>query len=66
MVKIIDEGPHESVVKRIVCRNCGATLEYTPNDVRSLGRWRDISQTPSGKDGFTCPKCSKEVVTKSW
>ena len=25
--------PHKSVVKECICRKCGCTLEYTPNDV---------------------------------
>lgn len=32
-IKIISKEPDKSVVKRCVCKNCGATLEYTPNDV---------------------------------
>lgn len=35
MVTVVDTKPHKSVVKEVVCRNCGATLEYTPNDVQS-------------------------------
>lgn len=29
-IKIISKEPDKSVVKRCVCKNCGATLEYTP------------------------------------
>jgi hypothetical protein len=33
-IRIIDPGPHKSVVKEVICQNCGATLEYTPADVQ--------------------------------
>ena len=32
-MKVISTVPHHSVVKQCVCRKCGSTLEYTPNDV---------------------------------
>ena len=33
MIRIIKTEPHKSIVKEVICRNCGTTLEYTPNDV---------------------------------
>ena len=33
VVRIIDPNPHPSVVKQVLCRNCGVKLEYTPADV---------------------------------
>lgn len=35
MVRVVDPGPHHTVVKEVVCRNCGAKLEYVPRDIRS-------------------------------
>lgn len=60
MIRIISKEPHKSVVKEVICRNCGATLEYAPVDVKER----------SGRDydggGFTiryieCPCCNKEI-----
>lgn len=32
-VVVVDKGPDPSVVKRVICQNCGAKLEYTPRDI---------------------------------
>lgn len=64
MVKVV--GKDESAIKRITCRNCATILEYTPSDVRPLWRGTDIGGGADGGDGFSCPSCSKNVVTKSW
>jgi len=37
-IKIINQEPSREVVKQIVCKNCGVTLEYTPNDIREEKR----------------------------
>lgn len=34
MIRIIDEKPDASVVKNVICRNCGVKLEYVPADVK--------------------------------
>ncbi len=34
VIKIINAEPAKEVVKQTICKNCGVTLEYTPNDVR--------------------------------
>jgi 5-methylcytosine-specific restriction endonuclease McrA len=56
MVKVINTAPHASVVKQVICRNCGSTLEYTPNDViehkvRDYGGGTDIEKY------IDCPNC---------
>lgn len=65
MVKVIDEGPDPSVVKQIVCRNCGAKLEYVPAEVLSYNG-TDYSGGPDGCEYIICPKCKKQVVIRSW
>lgn len=60
-VVIVDEAPDPSVVKRVICRNCGIKLEYTPNDVTKEYR------TDYGGGGDTyyyinCPKCKKDIT----
>jgi DNA-directed RNA polymerase subunit RPC12/RpoP len=63
MVTVISTTPHASVVKEVICHNCGATLQYTPNDVKE-----DYSTDYTGdKDYYKfikCPPCRKKVVVK--
>ena len=60
MVKVINTVPDASVVKRVVCRNCGATLEYTPNDVQ-IRKSTDYTGHVDIDNVIQCPSCSKEV-----
>ena len=64
-VKIVDEIPHESVVKKVVCRNCGITLEYVPNDVKSRSH-TDYSGTADTYYFIDCLKCQKPVEVKKY
>lgn len=52
--------------KRVVCKHCGITIEYVPNEVRNLYSGTDIGGGPDGAAGFNCPKCYGVIVTKSW
>lgn len=64
MVKIISKKPDKSVIKRVVCKDCGATLEYVPNDVKtSTGTYMGEA---SGSDYIKCPNCNKQVILRSW
>lgn len=66
-MRVIKKGkPDKSVVKRIVCKGCGATIEYVPNDVRTLWSGTDYGGGPDGAEGFNCPECGKQVITKRW
>ncbi len=65
MVKIIKKEPDKSVVKQIICRNCGATLEYVPNDVHE-SNGRDISGGPDNQTWIDCPNCNKKVIISNW
>jgi DNA-directed RNA polymerase subunit RPC12/RpoP len=63
MIRIIDTKPHKSVVKEVVCKNCGSTLEYTPSDVQRSY----TTDYTGGKDYYNfvkCPSCSHEIVVK--
>lgn len=60
MVKVISSVPHKSVVKEVVCGNCGSTLEYVPADVKS----RVVHDYGGGSDTYhhiTCPSCHSDV-----
>ena len=65
MVKVISTVPHPSVVKEVVCRNCGATLEYTPKDVLDRVE-RDWTGDSDVKYFIVCPPCGHEVIAKKW
>ena len=66
MIKVIDTKPHRSVVKQCICRNCGVTLEYVPNDVKeeTHGDYGGGSDTVYF---LVCPNppCMKRVYVKS-
>lgn len=64
-VKVIETKPDASVVKRKVCRECGATLEYVPRDVKTRS-WTDYGGGASGEEYITCPNCHKTVTLRSW
>jgi len=64
-IRIVDDKPDESVVKRIVCRECGVKLEYLPIDVRRY-EGKDYSGGPDGAEWIDCPQCNNEVVLKRW
>ena len=62
MVKVIDVGPDPSVVKKVVCRNCGATLEYVKKDIKSF-----VYYTMGESDmayQITCPQCKFAIDVK--
>lgn len=65
MVRIVKTEPDPSVVKQVVCKNCGATLEYTPQDVRER-HGKDIGGGPDGDKSIICPNCNDKVVLESW
>lgn len=60
MVKVISTSPHPSVVKQVVCRNCGATLEYTRNDVQRR-RITDYTGHVDIDNFVQCPNCHEKV-----
>lgn len=65
-IKVIKEAPDKSVAKEVVCRSCGVTLEYVPNDVVLLWSGTDYGGGPDGAKGFRCPRCSEHVITERW
>ena len=65
MVRVVDVGPDKSVVKEVVCRHCGARLEYVPMDIKS----RTYSDYGGGCDTdyfIKCPPCGNEVQVKRY
>lgn len=64
-ITVVKKEPHPSVVKEIICKNCGCTLQYTPND-----ELRDYhSDYTGGRDYYSyidCPECANRVITKGY
>ena len=64
-VKVVKSEPDPEVVKRVVCRHCGVTLEYVPNDMKRYDG-RDMGGDPDGYEWVDCPSCNQQVVVRSW
>ena len=61
MVSIVSHNPHPSVVKEKLCKNCGCTLSYVPNDVKTRIE-TDYTGCKDSIQYITCPSCSKDVT----
>lgn len=64
MATIVGKDP--AATKRITHQACGAVLEYTQNEVRTLWSGTDYGGGPDGAKGFTCPNCGGNVITERW
>jgi len=65
MVTVVSTVPHPSVVKEVVCRNCGATLNYVPLDIKE----RTVSDYTGDRDIISyieCPPCGNQVTVKGY
>jgi DNA-directed RNA polymerase subunit RPC12/RpoP len=60
MVKVISTDPHRSVVKEIVCKNCGATLQYVPKDIESERHYDYLGDSDEYRF-IKCPPCGNKV-----
>lgn len=63
MVTVVSTVPHHSVVKEVICKNCGATLQYVPKDVVS----KSVTDYGGGSDTYhhiVCPPCGSAVYVK--
>lgn len=60
MVTVVKTEPHPSVVKEAICRNCGATLNYVPADVKSR-TYKDYGGGSDTVKSIQCPACKHEV-----
>lgn len=64
-VKVVKIKPPKEIIKRIVCRPCGATLEYLEGDVCEH-HGTDIGGGPDGREWIICPNCNRDVIIRSW
>jgi hypothetical protein len=63
VIRVIKKGPDPRVAKKVVCRDCGATLEYVPKDVRNrqylcMGEMDTLYF-------IKCPECKSDVEVRS-
>lgn len=65
MVTVVSTIPHKSVVKETICKNCGATLQYVPNDIQSH-TYKDISGCSDTDYFILCPPCGHKVIVKGY
>jgi len=63
MVTVVSTTPHHSVVKQCICHNCGATLEYVPNDIQQR-KSTDYSGHTDIDRYIKCPPCGKEIFVR--
>lgn len=63
MVRVVDAGPHKSVVKKAICKMCGATLEYAPLDVKE-DHTTDYDGSREYYKYIACPQCNALIVVK--
>lgn len=60
MVHVVSTTPHPSVVQEVICRNCGATLQFVPNDVQTK-RVSDYSGDSEQVRYIECPPCGHHI-----
>ena len=63
MAKIVEPAKG----KRVKCRDCGATIEYMPEEVEAV-HGRDMSGGPDGYERVKCPrpKCPGHGYIRTW
>lgn len=65
MVTVVSTVPHPSVEKEVVCRGCGATLKYVPNDIKAHTT-RDYTGCMDTDYYISCPPCGNKVYVKRY
>ena len=60
MVTVVSTVPHPSVVKEVVCKNCGATLQYVPADI-NVKNVSDYMGDIERVRYIVCPPCAHEI-----
>lgn len=63
MVVVINSKPDASVVKEIICKNCGVTLQYVLADVKR-GETSDYTGDKDYYYYIICPPCGHKLHVK--
>jgi DNA-directed RNA polymerase subunit RPC12/RpoP len=61
-IRILSIKPPREVIKKAVCKNCGARLVYTPNDVEHVPGCSGGYGEYDSYDRIICPNCQKGVI----
>lgn len=56
-------GEDENLKRKVMCRNCGAVLEYLPVDTKSR-HVSDYSGDSERECYVECPRCKRRVTVK--
>jgi hypothetical protein len=64
-VRVVKTEPDPRVIKKKICLECGAILEYTPRDVQER-HGKDYSGGADGCRFIKCPNCNQNVILESW
>ena len=64
-VTVVSTVPHPSVVKEVICKNCGSTLNYVPADIKEevhtdYGGGRDTVHF------IKCPVCGNKPTVNRY
>lgn len=65
MVTVVSKQPHATVLKEIICRNCGCTLQYVPRDIKE----RTVSDYTGDRElvrYIECPECNDQVTVRGY
>lgn len=65
MVTVVSTIPHPTVVKEVVCKNCGATLSYVPKDIKSHS-YKDYDGGGNTDYFIKCPPCGEKIYVKKY
>ena len=59
-MRIVSNIPHPSVVRELICTNCGVTLEYVPADIEERIE-KDYTGGTDRIHFITCPSCKVKI-----
>jgi hypothetical protein len=65
MITILDPVPSSEVLKKSICRNCGVTLQYVPNDIKQ-GKSYDYTGDCDTYYFIPCLNCNHAVIVKRY
>jgi RNase P subunit RPR2 len=61
-IRIVETKPDPSVIKQVICKNCGVKLEYLPIDAQHK-TYTSFGDTES-YSCITCLNCAEEITIK--
>ena len=62
-MRIVSNIPHPSVVRELICTNCGVTLEYVPADIEERIE-KDYTGGTDHIHFITCLNCKFKINVK--